>query len=281
LLDPFTHFRIVDVLVPFASNYRTLWMSLGIITAELSIAIGASVLIRRWIGYRTWHVIHSLTYIVYAGALVHAIGTGTDTRMLWATLVYGGSLAAVAGVTLWRTAQVPALRNATRVIVVVFIAVVAVWGITGPYADGWAVASGTPQVLLDKAAGVVASPEPASTVAPPSPTLPQITNMLLSGDTRLSEDFRTVLLIGKTSGPEALDVAIQFPNQRSIANGQIQVREDANQTPLCAGSLQTSQGRTISATCSGYGKNCTLQITLQNLDRDSFTAVIESVTLQS
>ncbi|HMM43975.1 MAG TPA: ferric reductase-like transmembrane domain-containing protein, partial [Thermomicrobiales bacterium] len=98
-LDPFTHFRLVDVLVPFASTYRPLWMSLGIIAAELSIAVGASVWVRSRIGYRAWHALHGLTYPIFLASLVHGLGTGTDTRTTWATGLYAGSVALVAG--LW------------------------------------------------------------------------------------------------------------------------------------------------------------------------------------
>src|SRR5258708_44114 len=37
-LDPFAKFSLADVLIPFRSSYRTLWMGLGICAAELGLA---------------------------------------------------------------------------------------------------------------------------------------------------------------------------------------------------------------------------------------------------
>jgi predicted ferric reductase len=104
LLDPFAKFSVADVLVPFASSYRTFWLSLGIIAAELGVAVGASVWVRRWIGYRTWHVLHGLSYPIFVMSLLHGLLTGTDTHALWAAAIYGGSIALLVGVTGWRIA---------------------------------------------------------------------------------------------------------------------------------------------------------------------------------
>src|SRR6059058_3829160 len=84
LLDPYIGFTLADVAVPFVSGYRTLWLSLGIVAGELALAIGASVLVRERIGYRAWHLLHGPAYPIFAMSLLHALGTGTDTRTWWA-----------------------------------------------------------------------------------------------------------------------------------------------------------------------------------------------------
>lgn len=112
LLDPFAGFSVTDLLVPFASSYRPLWLSLGIVAAELALAIGASVWVREWIGYRTWHILHGLAYPIFVASLLHGIGTGTDSGTLWAILLYGGSAFAVIAATVWRTARLPQTRAA-------------------------------------------------------------------------------------------------------------------------------------------------------------------------
>jgi sulfoxide reductase heme-binding subunit YedZ len=112
LLDPFTGFSATDVLVPFAGSYQPLWLGLGIVAAELAFAVGASVWVREWIGYRTWHVLHGLAYPIFAASLLHGIGTGTDAGTLWATLLYGGSAFAVIAATVWRTVRLPQTRAA-------------------------------------------------------------------------------------------------------------------------------------------------------------------------
>ena len=112
LLDPFAKFNLADVTIPFYSSYRTLWLSLGIIAAELGLAMGASVFVRRWIGYRTWHILHGLAYPIFAFSLLHAIGTGTDRGTLWAQALYGGSVILILGAIVWRTERSPRLQAA-------------------------------------------------------------------------------------------------------------------------------------------------------------------------
>lgn len=112
LLDPYIGFTLADLTVPFASAYRTLWLSLGIIAAELALAIGASVWLRERIGYRAWHILHGLAYPVFIASLLHGLGTGTDSGTIWATVLYGGSAFAVAMATVWRTVRSPQVRIA-------------------------------------------------------------------------------------------------------------------------------------------------------------------------
>ena len=112
-IDPYVHFSLTDVLVPFASNYRTFWLGLGILGAELALAIGASVWVREHIGYRAWHVLHALSYPVFLASLAHGLGTGTDTGTRWMTVIYVASAIAVLGATIWRLLPWPRLSFAT------------------------------------------------------------------------------------------------------------------------------------------------------------------------
>jgi sulfoxide reductase heme-binding subunit YedZ len=104
LLDPYIGFGLADVLAPFVSGYRTLWLSLGIIAGELLLAVGASVWVRDRIGYRAWHILHGLAYPILLMSLLHALGAGTDTRTPWALGLYGGSVVLLAGAIVWRLA---------------------------------------------------------------------------------------------------------------------------------------------------------------------------------
>ena len=51
LLDPFTNFGLQDVLVPFLSAYRRIWMGLGVLAADLALALAIAGWLRRWTGY--------------------------------------------------------------------------------------------------------------------------------------------------------------------------------------------------------------------------------------
>jgi hypothetical protein len=49
--DPFMRFGWAEVLVPFMSHYRSLWMALGIVAGYLALAVWLSTELRPRIGY--------------------------------------------------------------------------------------------------------------------------------------------------------------------------------------------------------------------------------------
>ena len=94
VVDPFTHLGLA-ALVPFGSYYRTLWLGLGAIAFELLIAIVATSLVRRHIGARAWRAIHWLAYASWPVAVLHGIGSGTDSTALWMVVIDVVCVAAV------------------------------------------------------------------------------------------------------------------------------------------------------------------------------------------
>jgi methionine sulfoxide reductase heme-binding subunit len=107
VVDPFTHLGLVAAVVPFGSSYRTFWLGLGTIAFELLLAIIATSLLRRHIGARTWRGIHWLAYASWPVAVVHGIGTGTDSTSLWMIALDIVCVAAVAAALIWRVAVAP------------------------------------------------------------------------------------------------------------------------------------------------------------------------------
>jgi predicted ferric reductase len=96
-VDPFTKFGWSDILIPFASTYRPIWMALGIVSLYLGIAIGISTLLRSRIGYTWWRKLHVLTLLIFVLATIHGIGTGSDTQAGWALGIYIVSSVLVGG----------------------------------------------------------------------------------------------------------------------------------------------------------------------------------------
>jgi DMSO/TMAO reductase YedYZ heme-binding membrane subunit len=90
-LDPFMRFGWTEVLVPFMSHYRPLWMALGIVAGYLALAVWLSTELRPRIGYAWWRRLHGLAFAVYALATVHGLATGSDTRTSWGLGLYAGS----------------------------------------------------------------------------------------------------------------------------------------------------------------------------------------------
>jgi sulfoxide reductase heme-binding subunit YedZ len=83
VIDPFTSLGWVAAVIPFGSSYRTFWLGLGTLAAELMAAIVVTSLLRQWIGARTWRLVHWLSYGSWPIAVVHGWGTGTDSGAAW------------------------------------------------------------------------------------------------------------------------------------------------------------------------------------------------------
>lgn len=71
------------ILLPFRMDYRPAWTGLGIVAGWLAALLVLSFYVRRRIGVRTWRWLHRWTLAVYALAVAHAIGAGTDGRTTW------------------------------------------------------------------------------------------------------------------------------------------------------------------------------------------------------
>jgi hypothetical protein len=100
--DPTVHFGPRELFVPFAAAWREPWTGFGVLAAELTVLIGVSFGLRRLTGFRAWRLLHWLTIPLYAMALMHAAGSGTDAGQSWAKLLYIATGAAAALLLLTR-----------------------------------------------------------------------------------------------------------------------------------------------------------------------------------
>lgn len=100
--DTFIGFSVVQLLVPFASAYLPVWTGIGILSAYLLLLVAISFPARRLTGYRFWRTLHYLTFVVYSGALVHAVFTGTDSRVGWAQVTYESTAGTVLALVIYR-----------------------------------------------------------------------------------------------------------------------------------------------------------------------------------
>jgi len=81
--DGFMHPSVLDVTVPFMFSYRTIWTSLGIVSAWSMIVLGLSYYARRQIGINRWKLVHRFAMLAWVGGVVHALGDGTDAGQPW------------------------------------------------------------------------------------------------------------------------------------------------------------------------------------------------------
>jgi DMSO/TMAO reductase YedYZ heme-binding membrane subunit len=121
LLDSYTSFGLVDVLVPFTGSWHPLAVAWGIVGMYLLAAIEITSLLRPKLSNRTWHAVHLLSYFLFATTTVHMLTAGTDVKALLAS-----SAAVLLGVAitfgavalyLWRSdpGEPRALARAARV----------------------------------------------------------------------------------------------------------------------------------------------------------------------
>jgi predicted ferric reductase len=83
VVDPFTSLGWKAALVPFSSSYRPFWLGLGVVALDLLLALVITSLARRVIGHRSWRFVHWLAYACWPIAVVHGLGTGSDTTQAW------------------------------------------------------------------------------------------------------------------------------------------------------------------------------------------------------
>jgi len=94
--DGYINYTLPQLLIPFASvNFNPLWVGLGQIGIYLWALVAFSFYVRAQIGTRNWRLIHFTSFLAFMLALVHGVGSGSDSGTFWATIMYwyaGGSL---------------------------------------------------------------------------------------------------------------------------------------------------------------------------------------------
>ena len=147
VLDSFVSIPLPDAVVPFISPYRPIWVGLGAIAFDLMLALVITSLLRTRLGLRSWRLVHWSSYLCWPVAVLHGLGTGTDTPVRWVLVLTACCVLAVAGLTLWRLALTwrdRPLAAAAGVFALVLILIAGgAWLRAGPLAPGWSHRSGT------------------------------------------------------------------------------------------------------------------------------------------
>ena len=104
-VDSYMRFSLAQLAVPFASSYRPIWVALGIVAAELLLALAIANRLRHTLRFRWWKRTHYLNFAVWAAATLHGIGSGTDRGALWMTAIYAASVALVLALLAVRTGR--------------------------------------------------------------------------------------------------------------------------------------------------------------------------------
>ena len=187
IADGYAPVGLKDAVIPFVSPYRPLWLGFGAVAFDLLIALVLTSLLRARIGYRAWRAVHWLAYASWPFALVHGLGTGSDSGFGWlviVTIVCAGSVGAALAFRLLRSPGPLPLRAGAGAVAIAFALLALGWYRGGPGRPGWAARAGTPAYILSRHSSASATQRAVKL----STTLPTSFDGRLSGRFARSSD---------------------------------------------------------------------------------------------
>jgi sulfoxide reductase heme-binding subunit YedZ len=112
-IDAYLPFSLSSLLIPFTAAYRAVWTGLGVVAAELLLALAVTNRLRtiHRLDYARWRRVHYLNFAVWLAATAHGLGSGTDRSTTWLLALYTVAVAGVAGMTAWRVLRRRPLRS--------------------------------------------------------------------------------------------------------------------------------------------------------------------------
>jgi sulfoxide reductase heme-binding subunit YedZ len=91
MADKYLPYTIWQVLIPFLSPYRPLWVGIGVIAFYLTLLVTVTFYLKKKIGMELFRKIHYLSLVGYIGATLHGLYAGTDGVLPIANLLYKGT----------------------------------------------------------------------------------------------------------------------------------------------------------------------------------------------
>lgn len=283
--DGYVPITLADAVIPFVSPYRPLWVGLGALALDLMLAVAVTSALRRHIGLGAWRAVHWLAYLCWPIALLHGLGSGSDTRLPAGLAVYAGCVLAVAGALAWRLVVVRSPRAGWRVVTacaaIAVVVISAIFTAEGPLRPGWSRRSGTSAAVLAQIAAATSpatsssSPEPSSSAAPtttvPGTSLPSVPFSTAAMGTIGSEQLSTGQLevtVRLTLHNSSVPLVVQLvgdPVRGGVAMKRSKVAFGPDQ-----GTVSSLEGTSIVATVTGTGGPLDLAIQL-SIDQSAGT----------
>ncbi len=109
--DTYTHFDLVDLFVPLASEWRPGAVAWGVVALYLALVVELTSLVRNRLSRRTWIVLHQLSLPAWACVTVHLLQAGAEARN---RLLLGAVLGSVVLVTFLLALRVLAHRELVK-----------------------------------------------------------------------------------------------------------------------------------------------------------------------
>ncbi len=93
--DKYMPYSVAQMLFPFISPYRPLWVGIGVIAFYLILLVTVTFYMKSKIGMKAFRAIHVLSLLGYFGAVVHSFFSGTDSPLAVTMLMYAGTFLSV------------------------------------------------------------------------------------------------------------------------------------------------------------------------------------------
>ncbi|HEX3565783.1 MAG TPA: ferric reductase-like transmembrane domain-containing protein [Acidimicrobiales bacterium] len=272
--DGYVPIGFLDAVIPFQTPYRPLWVGFGALTLDLLLAVAITSGLRKQIGVRAWRGVHWLAYLCWPIALLHGLGSGSDTRLSLALLVNVICVVAVVAAVGWRLVTgrtfSPGRRIVAAVVGALGLTAIGITAALGPLRPGWSHRAGTSPALLTQlnasfASGGTSSSAtaaPAPTVAPtPSTSAPSTNDAVpvppftrtVTGTYRTSATNQSgqvsVVLSMTPSGAPTTPLTVTLIG--TSVNGGVAMSSSQITWGQDTGSVTALQGSTIGATVKG------------------------------
>jgi methionine sulfoxide reductase heme-binding subunit len=110
--DGYVNIPLASAVVPLTAPYERIWLSLGAISLDLTVALIITSLLRRHLSRRAWRAVHLLAYLSWPVAWVHSFFSSGDLQHGVLLVFAIGCALTVAGSVIWRLAS--AARDVPR-----------------------------------------------------------------------------------------------------------------------------------------------------------------------
>ncbi len=97
LADSYLPFSLAQILIPFISPYRQLWVGIGVFAFYLALLVTITTYLKSKIGLKAFKAIHTFSLVSYLGVVFHSYFSGTDSSLPAVQWLYGLTFLTVAG----------------------------------------------------------------------------------------------------------------------------------------------------------------------------------------
>jgi methionine sulfoxide reductase heme-binding subunit len=104
-IDRYLPYSTLQILIPFLSPYRPLWVGIGVISFYIILLVTVTFYLRTRIGMNTFRAIHIFSLLGYLGVTLHGFYSGTDSPLLSMQLLYRGTALVIVFLTVYYFVQ--------------------------------------------------------------------------------------------------------------------------------------------------------------------------------